>query len=242
MFPTQITRFTPPLMLLTAALAMTPVTASAQNGAERNQADNSKRCQVSDSSATQQGKAGDADMESTYSSCRLLNGYIGFGARTNDGNSETQGYDKDDATPNLRKPTFGGRSHSLGMLTEEEDGAGGNGRGRKLVSFNAGRAGTDEFAPKSQDWETEYRPGIAYGDQAPDNANLLAGRSYASSQPATGGGVGGGGASGGLDGGRNIAPAPLPIPAVPEPQTWAMLLAGLSILIFAVRRRASSKI
>lgn len=235
---TPITRFTAPLLILTAALAMTPVAASAQNGVQRDQADDSKRCQVADNAATQQGKAGDADMESTYSSCRLLNGYVGFGAHTNDGNSETQGYGRDEAMPNLRKPGFAGRSHSLDLLTGEEDGGGSNGRGRKLTTFNADRTGTDEFTQKSPDWQTEYRPAIAYASLAPENTSLLASRSFGSGLPATGGGVGGGGTTGGLDGGRNVVPPTLPIPAVPEPQTYLMMLAGIALLECAARSKS----
>lgn len=177
-------------------------------------------------------------MESTYSSCRLLDGYVGFGAHTNDGNSETQGYGKDEATPNLRKPGFAGRSHSLDLLSGEEDGAGSNGRGRKLTTFNTGRTGTDEFTQNSPDWQPEYRPGIAYASLAPENASLLASRDFGGGLPATGGGVGGGGATGGLDGGRNVVPATLPIPAVPEPQTYLMLLAGIGLMACAARRKS----
>ncbi|MEG1056270.1 MAG: hypothetical protein RSF79_30030, partial [Janthinobacterium sp.] len=141
-----ITRFTTPLLLLAAALSMSPITASAQGNTQRNQADNSKRCEVTGGGAqAQQGKAGDADMESTYSSCRLLDGYVGFGARTNDGTGETPTYGADDAMPDLRKPYMAGRTHSLGLLGEEEGSGAGNARSGKLGGMHASNTGTYQF-------------------------------------------------------------------------------------------------
>lgn len=237
-----IKRYASPLLILAAALAMTPLTAAAQNGAQRNQADDSKRCEVANNTAAQQGKAGDADMESTYSSCRLLDGYVGFGARINDGTGETAGYGKDDATPDLRKPSFAGRNHSLGMLTEEEDGAGNNGRGGKVRTFTANRVGTDAFSQKEKfpDWQGEHAPDTIHLYSPQENTRLLASRDVGGDMPAAGGGVGGGGAAGGLDSGRTntIPPITPPIPAVPEPATYLMLLSGIGLLVFATRRKS----
>jgi TctA family transporter len=54
--------------------------------------------------------------------------------------------------------------------------------------------------------------------------------------------VGGGGAGGGIDSGNNGsgggAIVPPITPAVPEPGTWAMLMAGLGLLALALRRKA----
>jgi hypothetical protein len=236
-----ITRLTTPLLLLAAALTMAPMTASAQGSTQRNQADNSKRCEVADDGAqARQGKAGDADMESTYSSCRLLDGYVGFGARTNDGTSETPTYGADDAMPDLRKPYVAGRTHSLGMLGEEDGSGAGNARRGKLGGMNASDADTYQFAQneKFNDWEPAYQPGMVHANLPADDMRLLASGDIGGNPPPSAGGVGGGGSSGGIDSGRNTPSVPVtpPISPIPEPQTYLMMFVGLCLVAVATRR------
>lgn len=236
-----ITRITT-LLLLAAALTMSPITASAQGNTQRSQADNSKRCEVADGGAqAQQGKAGDADMESTYSSCRLLDGYVGFGARTNDGTGETPTYGADDAMPDLRKPYMAGRTHSLGMLGEEEGSGAGNARSGKLGGMHASNTGTYQFAQneKFNDWEPAYQPGMVHANSPADDTRLLASGDIGGSLPPSAGGVGGGGSSGGIDGGRNtpIVPVTPPISPIPEPETYMMMFVGLGLIAVATRRK-----
>lgn len=235
-----MTRFTTPLLILAAALSMLPMSASAQGGTQRNQADTSKRCEAADGAA-QQGKAGDADMESTYSSCRLLDGYVGFGGRTNDGTSETPTYGANDAMPDLRKPYLTGRNHALGMLWDDDGSGAGNARGRRLGGGNASDADTYQFAQneKFNDWEPAYRPGMVYSTFPSDDTRLLASSDIGGSLPPSAGGVGGGGSAGGIDSGRNTAIVPVtpPISPIPEPQTYLMMGAGLCLLAIASRRK-----
>ena len=237
-----ITRFTTPLLLLAAALSMSPITASAQGNTQRNQADNSKRCEVTGGGAqAQQGKAGDADMESTYSSCRLLDGYVGFGARTNDGTGETPTYGADDAMPDLRKPYMAGRIHSLGLLGEEEGSGAGNARSGKLGGMHASNTGTYQFAQneKFNDWEPAYQPGLVHATFPADDTRLLSSGDIGGNLPPSAGGVGGGGPSGGIDSGRNtpIVPVTPPISPIPEPETYVMMFVGLGLIAVATRRK-----
>lgn len=237
-----ITRFTTPLLLLAAALAMSPMAASAQGNTQRNQTDNSKRCEVADGGApAQQGKAGDADMESTYSSCRLLDGYVGFGARTNDGTGETPTYGADDAMPDLRKPYMAGRTHSLGLLGEEEGSGAANARSGKVGGMHASDTGTYQFAQneKFNDWEPAHQPGMVHSTFPGDDTRLLASSELGGNLPPSAGGVGGGGATGGLDSGRNtpIVPVTPPISPIPEPQTYLMMVVGLGLIAVATRRK-----
>ena len=52
--------------------------------------------------------------------------------------------------------------------------------------------------------------------------------------------MGGGGAAGGLNTSGGLIPTTPEVPAVPEPETWAMLLAGLALIGYgALRRRAA---
>lgn len=244
-----ITRFTTPLLLLlAAAVTMSPMTASAQGTTQRNQADDSKRCEVADGGRpAQQGKAGDADMESTYSSCRLLDGYVGFGARTNDGTGETPIYGADDAMPDLRKSYMAARSHSLGMLGEDDGSGAGNARSGKLSGMNAGDKGTYQFAQneKFNDWEPAHQPGIVHSNFPADDTRLLASSELGGNLPPSSGNVGGGGATGGLDSGRNTPSVPVtpPISPIPEPQTYLMMVVGLGLIAVATRwkfRRAAN--
>lgn len=236
-----IPRFTT-LLLLAATLSMSPIAASAQGSTQRSQADNSKRCEAADGGAqAQEGKAGDADMESTYSSCRLLDGYVGFGARTNDGTGETPTYGADDAMPDLRKPYMTGRAHSLGMLDEEEGSGAGKSRGGKLGGMNASDTGTYQFAQneKFNDWEPAHQPGMVRSKFPADDTRLLASGDIGGNLPPSTGGVGGGGSTGGIDGGRNtpIATVTPPLSPVPEPQTYWMMFAGLGLIAVATRRK-----
>ncbi|TPE61826.1 hypothetical protein FJQ54_08000 [Sandaracinobacter neustonicus] len=52
-----------------------------------------------------------------------------------------------------------------------------------------------------------------------------------------GGGLGGGGGGGGSGGGGLPDPTP-PVPGVPQPDTWVMLVAGFGFMGMAMRRRA----
>lgn len=228
-------------LIALAAIAIGPATALAQQASPRGQADNSKRCVVAESDASQRGNAGDADMESTYSSCRLLDGYVGMSGFVNDGAGQSAGFAKDDATPDLRSPRVSGRTHALDMFNDDESGAGRSGGLKKGGAVNLGQAGDDRFASSDTfpEWRAAALPGYVRADQGGDNTSLLASRDSGGGLPQTGGSVGGGGSSGGIDGsgagGDAITPV---IPAVPEPQSYLMILAGAAVLAWAARRQA----
>ncbi|PMQ15565.1 hypothetical protein JaAD80_15115 [Janthinobacterium sp. AD80] len=50
--------------------------------------------------------------------------------------------------------------------------------------------------------------------------------------------MGGGGAAGGLQGRQDTATE---LPAIPEPHTYAMVLAGLGLVAFAARRKRQAR-
>lgn len=228
-------------LIALAAIAICPAAALAQQASPRGQADNSKRCVVAESGASQRGNAGDADMESTYSSCRLLDGYVGMSGFVNDGAGQSAGFAKDDATPDLRSPRVSGRTHALDMFNDDDSGAGRSGGLKKGGTVNLGQAGDDRFASSDTfpAWRAAALPGYVRADPGSDNTSLLASRDSGGGLPQTGGSVGGGGSSGGIDGsgagGGAITPV---IPAVPEPQSYLMILAGAAVLAWAARRQA----
>lgn len=230
--------------ILIAMTAIGPATALAQQTSPRGQADNNKRCVVTESGASKRGNTGDADMESTYSSCRLLDGYVGMSGFVNEGTGQAADFAKDDATPNLRSSRIGGRTHALDMFNDDDNGAGKSGGIKKSSAVNLGQTGDDGFSSsdKFPEWRVAALPGYVQADAASDNPSLLASRDSGGGVPQTGGSVGGGGSSGGIDGsgagGSTITPV---IPAVPEPQSYLMMLAGAAVLAWSARGQARKK-
>ncbi|MCY1313806.1 hypothetical protein D9M70_643630 [compost metagenome] len=66
---------------------------------------------------------------------------------------------------------------------------------------------------------------------------MIVSSSLGENLPTGSNGVGGGGSGGGFTGG-SILPVTPEIPAVPEPETYAMLLAGLGLVALARRRKS----
>jgi hypothetical protein len=231
--------------LLVTLLTLTHATVNAQNARAQTGAEQQKRCEAAGGNSAG-GKANkNDDMDSTYSSCRLIDGYIGIDVRSNDGVGETKQYDGNDATPDLSKPAQSGRTHSLGLFDDAGlSGMNGGQGGKGLKSRNSG-SNIDQFtyaatADEFSSWDGYHAPSLVRQNVPEDVTQLLSSTSSSGGSLPAGSGVGGGGSGGGIDTGRNTVPVPLvpPIPAVPEPQTWAMLMAGLALLGFAARRKA----
>ena len=80
------------LSLLAMLLASAYTTANAQNTGAQATAEQQKRCEAVGGTSGSGNANKNDDMESTYSSCRLIDGYIGVDVRTNDGVGDTKGY------------------------------------------------------------------------------------------------------------------------------------------------------
>ncbi|WP_226936449.1 PEP-CTERM sorting domain-containing protein [Janthinobacterium sp. GW458P] len=204
-------------------------------------ADN-KRCEANNAGAN--GNASEADMNSTYSACRLANGAVGMGWRTNDGKGALPEFSDDESSQVLRKPQFDSRGHDLSQFgTDAGTRAKGLGRGARQDGFDYS-AGTRDFV--AQERLEPFSGGEGYravGRALPEQyAPLLTSSDTPPPAAASGGGVGSGGAGGGIEG-RSIAPTAIlpPVLAVPEPETYAMLLAGLAMVAFAGRRKRIAK-
>ncbi|WP_426072804.1 PEP-CTERM sorting domain-containing protein [Janthinobacterium sp. DSP2-3-3] len=237
-------KFTPSLHLSLLAIAATLVlsagSAAAQTAAPA--AADHKRCEANDAGTN--GNASEADMNSTYSACRLANGAIGMGWRTNDGKGSTPDFSGEESSQVLRKPHFDSRGHDLSQFdTDSRTRTKGLGRGVKQDGFNYS-SGTRDFV--AQERLEPFSGGEGYrgmGRAMPEQyAPLLTSSDTALPAAAGGGGVGSGGAGGGIEG-RGITPNTIlpPVLAVPEPETYAMLLAGLGMVTFMGRRKRTAK-
>ncbi|WP_230504005.1 PEPxxWA-CTERM sorting domain-containing protein [Janthinobacterium sp. FW305-128] len=232
-------------LLLVTLLSVTHATVNAQNARAQPAAEQQKRCEAAGGNSAG-GKANkNDDMDSTYSSCRLIDGYIGIDVRSNDGVGETKQYGSDEAVPDLSKPAQSGRTHSLGLLDDTGLSGMNGGQGGKGLKNSNSVSNIDQFtsvaaADEFPSWDGYHAPGLVRQNMPEDVPQLLSSASSSGNSFPAGSGVGGGGSGGGIDTGRNTVPAPLvpTIPAVPEPQTWAMLMAGLALLGFAARRKA----
>lgn len=228
------------LSLITAVLVLSAGYARAQTAAPA--ATDDKRCEANNTSAN--GNASDADMNSTYSACRLTNGAIGMGWRTNDGKGSTPEFGNEESSQVLRKPHFDSRGHDLSQFdTNGRASSNGLGIGIKQDGFDYS-AGTRDFVAqeKQEPIASDGYRGLARAMQK-QYAPLLTSSDSTPSVPAGGGGaVGSGGAGGGIEG-RGITPNTIlpPVLAVPEPETYAMLLAGLGLVTFMGRRKRAAK-
>ena len=202
-------------------------------------------CQATTDSAN--GNADDANLDGTYSACRLVNGAIGYSTRTNAGTSAASEFEPAASDQVLRQPRVGEQNHRLSNFSGEQDIDGATSRLRPGRSDGNYRFGTRDFVSAAQEQPIEdagYRGGRYLAAATSEQYAPVTSARLAEPLP-TGdtGGVGSGGAGGGLDSGSNGGnglTTPV-IPAVPEPGTWAMLLAGLGLLAVARRGKASAK-
>ncbi|MGK5079760.1 PEP-CTERM sorting domain-containing protein [Janthinobacterium sp. HLX7-2] len=243
---TTLTRRPTSALVLATALALCGGNAQAQSAQQPSTTDD-KGCQANTSGAN--GKANDADLDGTYSACSLVNGFIGFGARTNDGTNQAQEFGTGESDQVLRNPQFGKQDHRMANLLAQQgdDSAGAGSRtGRSGGQYRFGAR--DFVAGQEQppiDDAGGYRGAArTYADAGSAYAPLLFSSSSETGAPDGQADVGGGGSAGGIDSGGNTiggggAVVPPITPAVPEPETWAMLLAGLGLLAFAGRRKAA---
>lgn len=228
------------LSLITAALVLSAGYARAQTAAPA--AANDKRCEANSTNGN--GNPNDADMNSTYSACRLANGAVGMGWRTNDGKGATPEFGDEESSQVLRKPHFDSRGHDLSQFdTNGRASRNGLGKGIKQDGFDYS-AGTRDFVAQEKHEPIAGDGYRGFGRAMPEQyAALLTSSDSTPSVPAGGGGgVGSGGAGGGIEG-RGITPATIlpPVLAVPEPETYAMLLAGLGLVAFMGRRKRAAK-
>lgn len=235
-------------LIAASVVLLATTTAQAQNSQQRTSGDE-KRCQATGAAANAGGRAKDADLDSTYSACSLVDGFIGFGARINDGTSTQPEFGNGASDQVLRYPQSGDNGHRIGnQFTEAVEAAGGS---RTRTPRDAGnyQFGTRDFV-SSQDFPpidgaAGYRaPGRTYHGAAGADAYapLISSGERETSTPSGGSSVGGGGATGGLDTGNNgIGTSTPPIAVVPEPETYVMLLAGLGLVAFAARRKRVTK-
>lgn len=209
--------------------------------------DNQKSCQASTNNSD--GNTRDANLDGTYSACSLADGFISSSTRTNDGKQPTPDFTGVVSDQELRKFDSGDSTHRLAI-----NGLSGNDvviPGGKILSTadNAFRFRTRDFVAAEEVYPLDETP--AYGaaggalnrsrsGSADSQAPLVVASSLSENLPSTTGGssgVGGGGAAGDLNTSGGLIPT---TPAVPEPETWAMLLAGLGLVAFAGRRKLAA--
>ena len=233
-------------LLLAAALMLFGASAQAQTAAPAQK--NEKNCQASTQSAN--GKAKDANLDGTYSACSLANGFIGFGNRISDGLNKTPEFEGGMSDQEFRKVQSTDKTHGLATRQLPADADVSEPRLALASSDRNYRVATRDFVAAEEnrpfDDAAGYRgPGRSYNPaRSVDDTPLIFSSSLGEGLPVTGGGVGSGGSGGGFTGGSVIpvtpnSPAVTPdIPAVPEPETYAMLLAGLGLVALARRRKS----
>lgn len=228
------------LSLITAALALSAGYARAQATAPA--AADDKRCEASSTGTN--GSASEADMNSTYSACRLANGAVGMGWRTNDGKGSLPEFGDTESSQVLRKPHFDSRGHDLSQFdTNGRASRNGLGTGIKQDGFDYSAGTRDFVAQETSEAITGSEGYRGVGRAAsPMYEPLMVSSDGGRPAPAGNGGVGSGGSGGGIDGRNAPNPTPIlpPVVAVPEPETYAMLLVGLGMAAFAARRKRRS--
>ena len=231
---------------IAAALFMTAGLAQAQTTAAQANADG-KRCEAGNSDSG--GKAGEFNPDSSSSACRLANGFVNFGARGNDGVGSTPEFGTGESDQVLRTPAFSGNEHRLANTSGQRADEGYGANASLLASTGEHHFGSRDFVYAQEEPAIEgrgYQAGRGLRTGGDGYEPLLVSSAGGIAPPAGGGGVGGGGASGGFDrsgggsigtGGNGVVVPP--IPAVPEPETYVMLLAGLGLLSWIGIRRNS---
>ncbi|MGK5020572.1 PEP-CTERM sorting domain-containing protein [Janthinobacterium sp. LB2P10] len=224
---------------MAAALFMSAGMAQAQTATAQANADG-KRCEAGNADSA--GKAGEFNPDSSSSACRLANGFVNFGSRSNNGVGSTPEFGTGVSDQVLRTPAFSGNDHRLANAQDQAVNEGYGASGSLLASTGKYQFGSRDFIYAQEERAIEgrgYQAGraLAAGDVY-EPLILSSGNTAPPAAGSSGGGVGGGGPSGGLDrsgGGSNIVIPP--IPPVPEPETYLMLLAGLGLLSWIGRRR-----
>ncbi|MGK5027851.1 PEPxxWA-CTERM sorting domain-containing protein [Janthinobacterium sp. RB2R34] len=233
--------------LLAAAIMAFGSSAHAQTQTQAQPRDNQKSCQASTSSAN--GNAKDANLDGTYSACSLADGFISGSTRANDGKQKTPDFTGVVSDQELRKFDSADSTHRLAIKASSGNDAVISGGKILAADDNQFRFRTRDFVAAEEVYPLDET--AAYGaagralnrsrsGSADNQAPLLVASSLSENLPTTTGdssGVGGGGAAGGLNTSGGLVPTTPAVPAVPEPETWAMLLAGLGLVAFAGRRK-----
>lgn len=227
---TKISVLTATILLIQSGSAL------AQDGTQRSGGDQN-RCQATGAGSGNSTEK--ADLDSTYNACSLVDGFIGFGARINDGVGDTSGFGSKTSDQIFDHQKFDSNTHRLANLTDANApfSANGDRLGRTTGNYSFGTR--DFFAlaenPVRYDGGAHQGIGHRYLGSADYDAPLLTSSGSRQTPPAGGSGIGGGGANGGLDSGSNVDVAP--IPAIPEPQTYLLMLAGLALVsLFSLRQ------
>ncbi|WP_226929557.1 PEP-CTERM sorting domain-containing protein [Janthinobacterium aquaticum] len=209
--------------------------------------DQQKSCLASTANAN--GEAKEANMDGTYSACSLANGFIGIDVRANDGVGQTPEFSTPVSDQELRTFQSGDGTHRLAT----KPGAGGNptieNHWPSSANDNSYRFATRDFVANEQfepldDARSYGLPGAAgrtalRSNSGDSEAPLTTSASLSDSAP-QGSGVGSGGSGGGLNTTtNNLLPVTPNVPAVPEPETYAMLLVGLGLVALARKRKAA---
>ena len=224
------TRSTGPALLLAATMMALAGNAQAQTQAPAQPGENQKSCQASTNSAD--GKARDANLDGTYSACSLADGFISGSTRANDGkkpvpefngvmsDQELRKFDSSDGTHRLAINALPGKETTVpgGTVLSADD--------------NSFRFRTRDFVAVEEIYPLDDTAAYGAAGRAVSRSSAA---SLGESAPLSTGGVGGGAAAGDLNTNGGL------VPAVPEPGTWAMLLAGLGLLALAGRRKLTAK-
>ncbi|WP_226939213.1 PEP-CTERM sorting domain-containing protein [Janthinobacterium sp. FT14W] len=231
-------------LLLAAALMLFGASAQAQTQAAAPAQQNEKNCQASTHAAN--GNAKDANLDGTYSACSLANGFIGAGTRTNDGTNKTPEFNGGVSDQEFRNAQSGDNNHRLATRQLPADSSAEEPRKALANSDRNFRFATRDFVASEENRPFDDGPGYTAPGRSYNQARgsdtyapLVVSRPLGDGLPtgSNGGGVGGGGSGGGFTGG-SIIPVTPDIPAVPEPETYAMLLAGLGLVALARRRKS----
>lgn len=172
-----------------------------------------------------------ADLDATYNPCRLHDGAVGGGSRTNDGATAGQDWQDSEAEAPRRRVLDLGEQHALGLALSA--GAPGADAGwhqgalpgwRWAMAEEEWRAAGRERAPQEVGWWSADAPGWLRGGGVEGPGHVGPGRFGLGGGPLTS-------REGGL-----AASAP-----VPEPAAWLSLLVGLALLSAGTVRRAARR-